>query len=208
MRAVEFGSLFEFIRNGMNIKQDKSGDGLPITRIETISNSSIDPKRVGFAGLEEADSKDWFLKHGDILFSHINSVEHIGKCAVYEGLPEKLVHGMNLLCLRPDSKQLTPEFAKYLIRGQDFRAKLGAYINKAVNQASVSIGNLKGIQVTVPELEEQRRIAAILDKADASEPSAVKPWPNSTASRSPSSWRCLANTDMGAFVGRSKCLSN
>ncbi len=167
MRAVEFGSLFEFIRNGMNIKQDKSGDGLPITRIETISNSSIDPKRVGFAGLEEADSKDWFLKHGDILFSHINSVEHIGKCAVYEGLPEKLVHGMNLLCLRPDSKQLTPEFAKYLIRGQDFRAKLGAYINKAVNQASVSIGNLKGIQVTVPELEEQRRIAAILDKADA-----------------------------------------
>jgi type I restriction enzyme S subunit len=167
VRAVEFGSLFEFIRNGMNIKQDKSGDGLPITRIETISNSSIDPKRVGFAGLEEADSKDWFLKHGDILFSHINSVEHIGKCAVYEGLPEKLVHGMNLLCLRPDSKQLTPEFAKYLIRGQDFRAKLGAYINKAVNQASVSIGNLKGIQVTVPELEEQRRIAAILDKADA-----------------------------------------
>ena len=167
MRAVEFGSLFEFIRNGMNVKQDKSGDGLPITRIETISNSSIDPQRVGFAGLEEADSKDWFLKHGDILFSHINSVEHIGKCAVYEGSPEKLVHGMNLLCLRPDSKQLIPEFAKYLIRGQDFRAKLGAYINKAVNQASVSIGNLKGIQVTIPELEEQRRIAAILDKADA-----------------------------------------
>jgi type I restriction enzyme S subunit len=151
----------------MNVKQDKSGDGLPITRIETISNSSIDPQRVGFAGLEEADSKDWFLKHGDILFSHINSVEHIGKCAVYEGSPEKLVHGMNLLCLRPDSKQLIPEFAKYLIRGQDFRAKLGAYINKAVNQASVSIGNLKGIQVTIPDLEEQRRIAAILDKADA-----------------------------------------
>ncbi len=42
-----------------------------------------------------------------------------------------------------------------------------AYINKAVNQASVSIGNLKTIPVSVPPLPEQRRIAAILDKADA-----------------------------------------
>ena len=167
MRAVKFGSLFEFIRNGMNVKQDKSGDGLPITRIETISNSYIDLQRVGFAGLKEGDCSDWLLTPGDILFSHINSVEHIGKCAVYEGVPEKLVHGMNLLCLRPDSKQLTPNFAKYLIRSQDFRIKISSYINKAVNQASISIGNLKGIHVTVPELSKQRRIAAILDKADA-----------------------------------------
>jgi type I restriction enzyme S subunit len=35
-----------------------------------------------------------------------------------------------------------------------------------VNQASVSIGNLKTIPVSVPPLAEQRRIAGILDKAD------------------------------------------
>lgn len=166
MKVVEFGDLFEFIRNGMNVKQDKSGDGLPITRIETISNSFIDPERVGFAGLEVESCKEWLLSPGDILFSHINSVEHIGKCAVYEGTPEKLVHGMNLLCLRPDNKHLLPGFAKYLIRSPSFRKKLSSYINKAVNQASVSIGNLKGIPVTIPELSEQSRIANILGKAD------------------------------------------
>jgi type I restriction enzyme S subunit len=165
--TVEFGTLFRFIRNGMNVKQDKSGDGLPITRIETISDATVDETRVGFAGLEEAHCRDWFLETGDILFSHINSVEHIGKCAVYRGKPEKLVHGMNLLCLRSDTAKLLPEFAKYLMRGTEFRARLSSFINKAVNQASVSIGNLKTIPVTMPPLAEQRRIAEVLDRAEA-----------------------------------------
>src|ERR1043166_871570 len=106
MNVVEFGTLFEFIRNGMNVRQDKSGKGLPITRIETISDATVDPSRVGYAGLTDSDVNGWLLKPGDILFSHINSVDQIGKCAVYRGLPGKLVHGMNLLCLRSNTSRL------------------------------------------------------------------------------------------------------
>jgi type I restriction enzyme, S subunit len=166
MSSVEFGSLFEFIRNGMSIKQDKSGTGIPISRIETIADSSVDPLRVGYADLSEDDCSSWLLQSGDILFSHINSVDHIGKCAVYRGTPEKLVHGMNLLCFRSDRTRLSPEFAKYLIRHSEFKSRLANFVNKAVNQASVSIGNLKTIPVKIPLLPEQRRIAAILDQAE------------------------------------------
>lgn len=167
MTAVPLGTLFTFIRNGLNVKQDKSGNGLPISRIETISDATIDGSRVGYANLKEAQCADWLLQVGDILFSHINSVEHVGKCALYQGTPPKLVHGMNLLCLRPDTSKLVPEFARHLIRTMQFRSKLLPFINKAVNQASVSIGNFKSIEVNVPPLPEQRRIAAILDKADS-----------------------------------------
>ena len=97
---------------------------------------------------------------------HINSVEHVGKCAVYRGQPPKLVHGMNLLCLRSDTSKLLPEFAKYLIRSGQFRSRLGSSIKKAVNQASVSIGDLRTLPVALPPLSEQRRIAGILDRAD------------------------------------------
>jgi type I restriction enzyme S subunit len=166
VNPVEFGTLFHFIRNGMNVKQDKSGDGLPITRIETISDATVDASRVGYAGLKESECSDWLLEPGDILFSHINSVEHIGKCAVYRGVPEKLIHGMNLLCFRCDTSKLLPEFGKYLIRGIEFRTRLSNFINKAVNQASVSIGNLKTIPVTVPPLAEQQRIVEVLDRAE------------------------------------------
>jgi len=187
VNAVEFGTLFQFIRNGMNIKQDKSGNGLPITRIETISDATVDAARVGYADLKEGDCQHWLLEQGDILFSHINSVEHIGKCAVYRGSPEKLVHGMNLLCLRCDSSKLMPEFAKYLIRGPEFRARLSNFINKAVNQASVSIGNLKTITVRLPPLAEQRRIAKIMDRTEALRAKRRACSPNLTASPNPSS---------------------
>jgi len=161
-----FGELFQFIRNGMNIRQDKSGDGLPITRIETIADSSVDPSRVGYARLSELDCASWLMEPGDILFSHINSVEHLGKCAVYRGVPDKLVHGMNLLCLRCNTQRIIPEFAKHLIRSAPFRTRLSSYINKAVNQASVSITNLKSIHVSVPSIDEQHRIAHVLDRAE------------------------------------------
>lgn len=150
MNVLAFGDLFQFIRNGMSVKQDKSGAGLPISRIETIADGSVNPNRVGFAGLSAAAAEGWLLETGDILFSHINSVEHVGKCAVYRGVPEVLVHGMNLLNLRCDQGKIVPEFAKYLIRSPGFRGCLASFINKAVNQASVSIGNLRTIPVIVP----------------------------------------------------------
>lgn len=151
----------------MNIKQDKSGLGLPITRIETISEAVIDPTRVGYANLTEKEASSWFLENGDILFSHINSIQHIGKCAIYRGQPDPLVHGMNLLCFRCDQTKLYPEYAKYLLQSKQFRVQLSTCIKKAVNQASVSIGDIQSIVVVVPSFPEQQRIAMILDKADA-----------------------------------------
>lgn len=166
MTEVPFGNLFELIRNGLSVRQDKSGRGLPITRIETISAARVNELRVGYAGLAEDACGAFLLQPGDILFSHINSVANIGNCAVYEGRPEKLVHGMNLLCLRPDKTRLEPGFARYLIRSDPFRARILPYVKKAINQASISIKNLRAIPVGVPPLSEQRRIAYVLDRAE------------------------------------------
>ncbi|MGW6868148.1 restriction endonuclease subunit S [Streptomyces sp. NPDC054901] len=159
--------VFTSIRNGMNVRQDKSAGGLPITRIETISKSIIDPTRVGYAGLERSDCEEWLLEEGDILFSHINSVEHIGKCAVYRGHPEELVHGMNLLRLRPNRALLNPEYAAYAIRTPAFRTRLMPFVNRAVNQASVSITNLKNVYIPTPSLKEQEQIVSCLEGVDA-----------------------------------------
>jgi type I restriction enzyme S subunit len=52
------------------------------------------------------------------------------------------------------------------LRTPGFRSKLERFINRAVNQASVSIGNLRGIEIEIPSLDEQFRIAVILDQVD------------------------------------------
>jgi type I restriction enzyme S subunit len=166
-KALPLEILVEFIRNGLSISNRKGIGGIPITRIETISDHEIDPLRVGYAGVQLGDRDDWLLRRGDILFSHINSVSHLGKCAMYDGRPEYLLHGMNLLSIRPKTSVVLPQYLVRALRSRDFKVQLAKHIKPAVNQASVSISALKTLTVRVPDLEEQQRIADILDKADA-----------------------------------------
>ncbi|MFB8783868.1 restriction endonuclease subunit S [Streptomyces albogriseolus] len=163
---VSLGEVFS-IRNGMNVKQDRSSGGLPITRIETISKGIINPHRVGYAGLRREDCSGWLLREGDILFSHINSVEHIAKCAVYQGQPSELIHGMNLLRLRADQSVIDPKYALHAMRTPEFRSRVMPFVNRAVNQASISIGNLKSVQIPLPSMQEQAQIADALDQVDS-----------------------------------------
>jgi type I restriction enzyme, S subunit len=165
--VAPLADVFEFVRNGKSVKQDASTGGLPIARIETIADGTVDCSRVGYAGLQKKGNEKWLLQRGDILFSHINSVEHIGKCAIFEGHPENLIHGMNLLALRPKKQVLDARYAFRAISSPNFRASLQQFVNKAVNQASISTTNLKSLEIPLPPLGEQRRIAVILDKADA-----------------------------------------
>ena len=93
------GDVLALIQNGVNCKQNKSGMGEKITRIETIADSSFNYDKTGFAQLDEKQKTKAKLEVGDILFSHINSPIHVGKTAVYNGA-EPLYHGINLLRLR------------------------------------------------------------------------------------------------------------
>jgi len=153
------GELTEFIRNGISIKQDKNLKGYPITRIETISDGSINRERMGYADIYDLSKyEQYLLTKGDILLSHINSPIHIGKSAVYSPKSdgEKIIHGMNLLCIR--LKEVDSHFINYFFNSKTFRYSLFPFIKHAVNQASINIGNLRNILIPLPPLAEQHRI--------------------------------------------------
>ena len=151
------------LRNGLTITQNKSGHGYPVTRIETISEEKVNPNKVGYiTGLNEKELAEYRLIEGDILFSHINSLEHIGKTAIYEGVPKLLIHGMNLLLLRPDKNKVYPKFLLYLLRFYRMRNIFRAIAKKAVNQASINQTELARVKIPLPSFDEQQKIANIL----------------------------------------------
>ncbi|EGO8847141.1 restriction endonuclease subunit S [Enterococcus faecalis] len=153
--------VFEFIRNGASIKQF-NGSGVPITRIETIATGNIDLDKVGYADIFDSKYESYYLKDGDILMSHINSLKHLGKVAIVESLEDNVIHGMNLLCLRP-KKMVCPKFLLNYFRTQQFNAEILRISKKSVNQASFNITDLKKIKINLPNLEIQNKIADTLD---------------------------------------------
>ena len=165
MKAIS--EIAVLLRNGKSVRQSADMNGLPITRIETIADGTINPVKVGFADLEESECADWLLQDGDILISHINSTKHLGKCAIYEGNPPALIHGMNLLALRVDPNVAASRYVYWMLSSTAFRSKLPRITKDSVNQSSFNISSFKKLQVPLPPLAEQKRIAAILDAADA-----------------------------------------
>ena len=158
--------ICEFIRNGASIKQDDNIIGYPITRRETIANSYIDLNRMGYAGIVELGKfEEYLLSDGDILMSHINSEKHLGKTAIYENCKAKIIHGMNLLCLRPRKELVIPKYLNYYFNNVTFRKQLPKITKKSVNQASFSVTDLKNIKISLPKKDTQIKIVGILDKA-------------------------------------------
>jgi type I restriction enzyme, S subunit len=164
LQIVEIGKLCSFIRNGISIKQSPNLGGIPITRIETIANGDIDSKRVGFADIKLGHADKYLLEQGDILFSHINSEKHLGKCAFYSGIPSPLLHGMNLVCLRPKENIVIPKYLYYMLNSSGYKIQLRPITKRAVNQASVSTGDLRLTKVQLLPFSEQTKIVEILDQ--------------------------------------------
>ena len=63
---TRLGDAFTLIRNGASIKQTESAGGIPITRIETISNRDINRNKLGYAGISDAKKySDYILQDND-----------------------------------------------------------------------------------------------------------------------------------------------
>jgi len=167
MKFAPIGDCFERIKNGYSISNSKDKGGIPLTRIETISDGTIDFSKVGYADIFSLSGlEEYLVQEGDILMSHINSVKHLGKVAIFDSSDKQMIHAMNLLLLRTN-EYLNAKFAYYYFTSKGFKSDLSRIIKRAVNQASFSTSNFKNLQIPLPPLATQRRIAEVLDKADA-----------------------------------------
>ena len=166
MEKVKLGDVFSFIRNGVNIKQGLDDTGYPITRIETISDRIVNREKMGYAGITDISKyDDYILQDGDILMSHINSEKHLGKTAIYKKQnDEKIIHGMNLLCLRPNKAVVLPEYAFYFLSSIAFLCQIPNITKKSVNQASYTVTALKELSFIKCSIDEQTKIVIQLEK--------------------------------------------
>lgn len=168
MNKLTVGECFFQIRNGANIKQGVADGGFPITRIETIANDRFNRDRMGYAGITDADKyQSYILEDGDLLMSHINSVQYLGRTVLYHKQEnEKIIHGMNLLAMKANRDILNPAYAQYYFRSIPFRAQIRQITKKSVNQASFTVSDLKKIPIQVPSLLEQCNAVETLDRVN------------------------------------------
>lgn len=169
MRVAVVGDIATQIRGVTYAKDDASDrpkpDFTPILRANNITNSGLQ-----FADLVYVpESNVRFrqkLKEGDVVIAASSgSLDVVGKAAPVE---VKFDGSFGAFCkvLRPDSTKVDPGYFSHFFRTRTYRKTIsrlaaGANINNLKNE------HLDNLEIPLPPLPEQRRIAAILDKADA-----------------------------------------
>lgn len=158
------GEITEYVRNGYSYKPDGvRTHEYKVTRIETISTGKINPEKLG--SCEECDEK-YLLKPGDILYSNINSLSYLGNTAIYKNSSEKIYHGMNLLCIRPKSDDIDADYLFAFLNSEAARKFVKYNAQRAVNQCSIKVSDVRNMRIPLPCIEEQQKIGSFLAEID------------------------------------------
>ena len=103
------------------------------------------------------------LTAGDIVFARTGATT--GKSYRIESCPDNSVFASYLIRVRP-SRKIESRYLAHFFQTEDYWNQIRSAARGAA-QPGVNSSVLKQLQVPVPPLDEQRRIAAILDQADA-----------------------------------------
>lgn len=163
---VELGDLAEF-RNGINYNQKNFGTGIKVIGVVNFQNY-IKPR---YNELEEVNPEgvvknEDVLRDNDILFVRSNgNKDLIGRSLFIESPPEPITFSGFCIRTRFTSNQAFPIFFAYLFRSDLIRKTLSAY-GGGTNIANLNQKILSRLQVPLPPLATQQRIAEILSTYD------------------------------------------
>ena len=168
MKKFRLGDLGTF-RNGVNFERGSKGTGLCLINVKDIFRDS--PK-IDFTSLDKVDlsasrSIDrYFVEKGDLFFVR-SSVKRdgIGYVVYSDQQNHQAVHCGFVIRFRPNSQKVNPIFLTYSFRTPDNRQRI-RLLSGGVAITNISQEALGTLEISVPTLRNQEKIAAILSAYD------------------------------------------
>ncbi len=118
--------------------------------------------------LSEVKKGFTYFERGDFIIAKITPCFENGKAALTCNIKKPVGYGSTEFhVIRPKSEKLDKTYLYYLLWNDQFRFHGKKEMRGAAGQKRVSTDFLKSYRIPLPPLKEQKRIAAILDKADA-----------------------------------------
>lgn len=137
------------------------GRSVPYLRVANVFDGYIDFADLNRMPFKPEEIENYRLKCGDILLNEGQSVELVGRCAIYVDGPEDCCFQNTLIRYRSGPGTDT-EYALQLFR---YCQAIGVFSRIAVKTNSIAhlgVARFGELELPFPALEEQRKIAAIL----------------------------------------------
>ncbi len=143
--------------------QDPNGE-VRLIQLADIGVGAFLDKSSRFLTMEAAKRlRCTFLEPGDLLIARMP--DPIGRTCIFPGLSQPCATVVDVCVLRPDPRIVYASYANWMINSPQFLTKIDGFVSGSTRQR-ISRGNLSTLSIPLPPLDEQKRIAAILDQAD------------------------------------------
>jgi type I restriction enzyme S subunit len=133
---------------------------LRMNNVDTRGNISLS-EFIRVPADEESIAK-YHLQVSDVMFNNTNSVELVGKSALFSGYAEPVVYSNHFTRLRTKPDLLEPSYLASWLVSQWLSRIFERLCNRWIGQSAVKNDKLLALEIPLPPLDEQRRIAAIL----------------------------------------------
>ena len=145
---------------GISVSVETSGN-IAVLRMGDIQGGEIDYSRIGF--VDEVD-RSLLLQPGDLVFNRTNSLDQIGKVALFRGKPDYPVSFASYLVRFRCGHAVLAEFLNWLLNSAYPLAWGRAQALPAIGQANLNPNRYGYLPISLPSIEEQKEIVRYISK--------------------------------------------
>lgn len=166
---VKLGDLYE-VHNGLSKGGKFFGSGYPFLSFSTVFNNWFIPQNIkDLVQSTDKEQESYSIKKGDVFITRTSeTADELGmSCVALKDYPQATYNGF---CkrLRPikSNYEINPRYIGYYLRTSDFRGKFLGLSGTMTTRASLRNEDLLAMEILLPPIKEQKRIADILSAYD------------------------------------------
>ena len=144
----------------------KENEKIPMLKMGNLTIGGFDFNKLEYISEEELEmNKEYILSNGDFLFNTRNTLELVGKSAVWNSQIDKAIFNSNIMRIKYCSK------INDFYMGYYFSSDIGWKQLKSISTGTTSVAaiytkDLMKIKVIIPSIGEQEKIVSILLEVD------------------------------------------
>lgn len=164
--VVNIGDVVTEVRYGTS-KPAVEGGKYPYLRMNNLTaDGHLGLDDLKYIDIPDDEIEKCVVRKGDVLFNRTNSIELVGKTAVFD-LSEDMVIAGYIIRVRLNERLLPQVFSQYM-NLEALKDIFRSMAKGAVNQANINAQELQSIKVYVPDMELQKQFVEMKKQVDKS----------------------------------------
>ncbi|MBX3077082.1 restriction endonuclease subunit S [Candidatus Obscuribacterales bacterium] len=166
LQTTEHGYSSAFLNDVITISQygiskraDSNVTGTPILRMGNIQNGHFDYSSLKYIELTQQEKSKYLLDQGDILVNRTNSLELVGKAAVFNNSEKhEFVFASYLIRLKTATDKALPNYVAGVINSRIGRDYIHKHARRAIGMVNINARELGKMPIPLPPLPKQQEI--------------------------------------------------